>query len=223
MLVKRLIRLGQGKFVLKHWITKETRKKQHSLISKQNQQHPPPVHPQHSSAHFLVPKDDGQRDDNKVGRASDVLEDEEDEDGVGVVPLCKEDSSEVASCRQEGEKVNQGEVGTSVTSHPEKGVRSDPGGDQLENVEQCHGQGAKGKWHNHNNQGEDQVGEVGRRVEDPAEGDVEVPGDDDHLARVCFRLHQVIPSGWSGHQLSSKLQRASETHIKSEIAMKMFI
>ena len=182
-----------------------------------------PVNSQHPSAHLLIAKDDGQRDDDKVSGASNVLEDEEDEDGVGVVPLCKEDSSEVASCRQEGEKVNQGEVGTSVTSHPEKGVRSDPGGDQLENVEQCHGQGAKGKWHNHNNQGEDQVGEVGRRVEDPAEGDVEVPGDDDHLARVCFRLHQIIPSGWSGHQLSSKLQRASETHIKSEIAMKMFI
>ena len=173
------------------------------------QQPTPPVHSQHPSAHFLVSKDDGKRDDNEVGRASDVLEDEEDKDGVGVVPLCKEDPSEVAAGRQEGEEVNQSEVGTSVSGHPEKGVRSDPGGDQLQNVPQCHRQGAEDKWHNHNDQSEDEVGEVGRCVEHPAEGDVKVPRDDDHLARVCFRLHQVIPSGWSGHHLSSKLQRVS--------------
>ena len=58
---------------------------------------------QHPSAHFHIAKDDGQRDDDKVNGASNILEDEEDEDGV--VPL------------------GQGEMGASMTSNSEKGVR----------------------------------------------------------------------------------------------------
>ena len=139
-----------------------------------------PVNPQHPSAHLLIAKDDGQRDDDKVSGASNVLEDEEDEDGVGVVALGQEDGSEMAAGCDEAEKVNQGLMGASITSNSEKGVRFNPGADQVENIPGCHCQGAKGKWDNHDNQGEDLVREVGRGVEDPAEGDVDVPGDDDH-------------------------------------------
>ena len=77
-----------------------------------------------------------------------------------------------AGC-DDAEKVNQGEIWASITSNSEKGVR-------LENIPGCHCQGAKDKWHDHDNQGEDLVREVGRGVEDPAEGDVDVPGDDHH-------------------------------------------
>ena len=71
-------------------------------------------------------------------------------------------------------------MGASITSNSEKGVRFDLGGDQVENIPGCHCQGAKYEWDDHDNQGEDLVREVGRGVEDPAEGDVDVPGDDDH-------------------------------------------
>ena len=139
-----------------------------------------PVNSQHPSAHLLIAKDDGQRDDDKVSGASNVLEDEEDEDGVGVVALGQEDGSEMAAGCDEAEKVNQGLMGASITSNSEKGVRFNPGADQVENIPGCHCQGAKDKWDDHDNQGEDLVREVRRGVEDPAEGDVDVPGDDDH-------------------------------------------
>ena len=67
-----------------------------------------PVNSQHPSAHLLIAKDDGQRDDDKVSGASNVLEDEEDEDGV--VALGQEDGSEMAAGCDEAEKVNQGEM-----------------------------------------------------------------------------------------------------------------
>ena len=78
---------------------------------------------QHPSAHFHIAKDDGQRDDDKVNGASNILEDEEDEDGVGVVALGQEDGSEMAAGCDEAEKVNQGLMGASITSNSEKGVR----------------------------------------------------------------------------------------------------
>ena len=106
-----------------------------------------PVNPQHPSA-----KDDGQRDDDKVSGASNVLEDEEDEDGV--VALGQEDGSEMAAGCDEAEKVNQGLMGASITSNSEKGVRFNPGEDQVENIPGCHCQGAKDKWSDHDNQGE---------------------------------------------------------------------
>ena len=89
-----------------------------------------PVNLQHPSAHPA--KDDGQRDDDKVSGASNVLEDEEDEDGV--VALGQEDGSEMAAGCDEAEKVNEGEMGASITSNSEKGVR-------LENIPLSGGQG----------------------------------------------------------------------------------
>ena len=154
-----------------------------------------PVNPQNSSAHLLVPEDNDEWDSNKVGRASHVLEDQQFEDGPGgVVPLSKEDSSEVAASSKESKKIDKSKVGTSIASHPEERVRVEPGGDQLQHVPGGHGQGTKSKRHNHDNHGEDQVGEVRRGVEDLAQGDVQVPGHDHHLARVGLRLDEIIPS-----------------------------
>ena len=76
---------------------------------------------------------------------------------MGVVALGQEDGSEMAAGCDEAEKVNQGEIWASITSNSEKGVR-------LENIPGCHCQGAKDKWHDHDNQGEDLVREVGKRL-----------------------------------------------------------
>ena len=154
-----------------------------------------PVNPQNSGAYLLVPEDNDKRNCNKVGRASHVLEDQQCEDGPGgVVPLSKKDPSEVAAGSQESKKIDKSKVGTSIASHPEERVRVEPGGDQLQDVPGGHGQGTKSKRHNHDNHGEDQVGEVRRGVEDLAQGDVQVPGHDHHLARVGIRLDEIIPS-----------------------------
>ena len=44
---------------------------------------------------------------------------------MGVVALGQEDGSEMAAGCDEAEKVNQGEMGASITSNSEKGVRFD--------------------------------------------------------------------------------------------------
>ena len=85
-------------------------------------------------------------------------------------------------------------------------MRVEPGGDQLQDVPGGHGQGTKSKRHNHDNHGEDQVGEVRRGVEDLAQGDVQVPGHDHHPARVGLWLDEIVPSCRGRRQLSSKLQ-----------------
>ena len=171
---------GSGKICCKTLITRRNTRHNVQQGDVVNSNKVLPVNSQHPSAHLLIAKDDGQRDDDKVSGASNVLEDEEDEDGVGVVALGQEDGSEMAAGCDEAEKVNQSEMGASITSNSEKGVRFNPGADQVENIPGCHCQGAKDKWDDHDNQGEDLVREVGRGVEDPAEGDVDVPGDDDH-------------------------------------------
>ena len=128
---------GSGKICCKTLITRRNTRHNVQQGNAVNSHKVLPVNPQHPSAHLLIAKDDGQRDDDKVSGASNVLEDEEDEDGVGVVALGQEDGSEMAAGCDEAEKVNQGLMGASITSNSEKGVR-------LENIPGCHCQGGQG-------------------------------------------------------------------------------
>ena len=124
---------GSGKICCKTFDTRRNTRHNVQQGNAVNSNKVLPVNSQHPSAHLLIAKDDGQRDDDKVSGASNVLEDEEDEDGVGVVALGQEDGSEMAAGCDEAEKVNQGEMGASITSNSEKGVMFDPGEDQVEN------------------------------------------------------------------------------------------